>query len=53
MEVQNISGSDIVTGKLSVNSNISAENSKPEKQPESINWKNPEESKGSFIDTKA
>jgi hypothetical protein len=53
MEIQNISGSDIMTSKLSVNTNITGENTKPEKQPEPANEQNTEGSKGRLIDTKA
>ncbi len=54
MDVQNISGSDIVSNKLSVNTDISNESQKPEEEaqaPQNPNNNNVEKNKGAHIDT--
>lgn len=53
MEIQNISGADIITQRLSVNSSISNENVRPESNTESENNIKPEEQKGKLIDIRA
>ena len=53
MEIQNISGADIISQKLSVNTEISNENIRSENQVESENQINPEEGKGTLIDITA
>lgn len=53
MEVQNISGSDIIQSGLSVNSSVRSENIKPEKQEPQENTPKLEQEKGNNIDTKA
>lgn len=53
MEIQNISGADIVSQRMSVETNISNENVKPETTSESENQINAEEQKGTLIDIKA
>jgi hypothetical protein len=53
MDVQNISGSDIVSSGLNVNSRISHENVKTERQEPQENNSNFEKEKGNNIDIKA
>ncbi|MBN2400938.1 MAG: hypothetical protein JXN64_00920 [Spirochaetes bacterium] len=53
MDVQNISGSDIVSQGLNVNSRILNENVNTEKQEPQENIVNPEKEKGNFIDIRA
>jgi hypothetical protein len=53
MDIQNISGSDIISGGLNVNPGVSAENVKIEKSEPQENITNPEKEKGNFIDIRA
>ncbi len=53
MEVQNISGSDIISSGMNVNSRITHENANPERQETTENKINPEKEKGNNIDIKA
>ncbi len=53
MDVQNISGTDIVSNKLSVNTEISNESSEVDEEPRSEENNNPEPNKGANIDTYA
>jgi hypothetical protein len=52
MDIQNISGADMIPGGLTVNSKVSTENVKVEKQEPHENIPNPEKDKGNLIDTK-
>ena len=52
MDVQNISGTDIIPAGLNVNSRVTSENVNLEKEPKE-NTVNPEKEKGNYIDTKA
>ncbi len=51
MEIQNISGTDLISSGFSVNTSISSENVKPEKEPENENRTNKDETKGTHVDT--
>ncbi len=53
MDIQNISGSDMISGGLNANPRVSAENVKIEKPEPQENITNPEKEKGNFIDTRA
>ncbi|MFH0974758.1 MAG: hypothetical protein V1874_03130 [Spirochaetota bacterium] len=53
MEIQNISGADIISGGFNANSRVSGENAKVEKQEAKEETVNPEKEKGNIIDTKA
>ncbi|MBN2038837.1 MAG: hypothetical protein JW864_02280 [Spirochaetes bacterium] len=53
MEVQNISGADVVSQRLSVETNISSENVRQENTAKSENQITSEENKGTLIDVKA
>ena len=53
MDVQNISGTDIISSGLNVNSRVTSENVNHEKQEPMENTVNPEKEKGNYIDIKA
>jgi hypothetical protein len=53
MEIQNISGSDMVSGGMNVNSRVSSENTNVEKPEPTENIPSQEKEKGNYIDTKA
>ncbi len=53
MDVQNISGTDIVSNKISANTEISNENLKTREEPSPEEGKVVEENKGNNIDTYA
>ena len=53
MEIQNISGTDLISSGLSINSQVSNENVKTEGNEINQDINNPEEKKGTIIDTKA
>ena len=53
MDVQNISGTDIISNKISVNTEISNENVKTDEEPVNEESKSVEENKGNSIDTYA
>jgi hypothetical protein len=53
MDIQNISGSDMVSGGMNVNSRVSTENAKVEKPEPHENIPSQEKEKGNYIDTKA
>ena len=53
MEVQNISGTDIISSKMDVNPRITNENARSERKEIPEAEINPESTKGRIIDTKA
>ncbi len=53
MEVQNISGADMVSNRISVRTEISNENLKPAEEPVREQVRAPEENKGKLVDTYA
>ena len=53
MEVQNISGSDMISNRISAGTEISNENLKPAEEPVKERTRIPEENKGKQIDTYA
>jgi hypothetical protein len=53
MDIQNISGSDIISSGLNINSRVSSENAKIERQEPQENKINMEKVKGNYIDIKA
>lgn len=53
MDVQNISGTDMVSSRIFPNAEISNENLKPKEEPEKEEARIPEENKGKRIDTYA
>jgi hypothetical protein len=53
MDVQNISGSDMISSGLNINSKASSENAKVERPEPQENKINAEKEKGNYIDIKA
>ena len=53
MEIQNISGPDIISSGFTVNSRVTSENVKNDKEDYREEVKSAETEKGNFIDTKA
>jgi hypothetical protein len=53
MEIQNISGADIISGGFNTNSKVSSENAKVEKHEVREETVSPEKEKGNNIDIKA
>ena len=53
MDIQNISGSDVVINGFNANTRINSENTRIERQETREESNNQEKEKGNYIDTKA